>query len=280
MAKKKTTKKTTKKKTAKKSTPNAVQPEVNIGMIGHVDHGKTTLVQVLSGKWADTHSEEMKRGITIRLGYADVAFYKYPNAKGIDAYGVLPESKNGDKGELLRKISLIDAPGHESLMATMLCGANIMDGALLLVSAAEECPQPQTREHLQALEIVGVEKLIIIQNKIDLVSEEQAKKNYDQIKAFLQGSRYEDAPIIPMSAKHAINLDILIETMISLPAAFLAARSNTARFARATLSSSYPVTKSWKKTRKSGNPLPRPLQASWSAASPPIALTQVAASPL
>jgi len=216
MAKKKTTKKTTKKKTAKKSTPNAVQPEVNIGMIGHVDHGKTTLVQVLSGKWADTHSEEMKRGITIRLGYADVAFYKYPNAKGIDAYGVLPESKNGDKGELLRKISLIDAPGHESLMATMLCGANIMDGALLLVSAAEECPQPQTREHLQALEIVGVEKLIIIQNKIDLVSEEQAKKNYDQIKAFLQGSRYEDAPIIPMSAKHAINLDILIETIEEL----------------------------------------------------------------
>lgn len=227
MAKKKTTKKTTKKKTKGKKTTKkkaeskpektkAIQPEINIGMIGHVDHGKTTLVQVLSGKWADTHSEEIKRGITIRLGYADVTFYEYPDAKDTDAYGVTPENKTGQKGKLLRKVSLIDAPGHESLMATMLCGANIMDGALLLVSATEPCPQPQTREHLQALDIVGVEKLIVIQNKIDLISEEQATKNHEQIKAFLEGTRYEDAPIIPMSAKHAINLDMLIKTIEDL----------------------------------------------------------------
>jgi translation initiation factor 2 subunit 3 len=127
---------------------------------------------------------------------------------------VKPEcAKCGGKAELLRKISLVDAPGHESLMATMLCGANIMDGALLLISATEACPQPQTREHVQALEIVGIENLIVIQNKIDLVSEEQAKKNHAEIKAFLKGTKYENAPIIPMSAIHSINLDVLIQTI-------------------------------------------------------------------
>lgn len=199
---------------AKKHSKEAIQPEINIGMIGHVDHGKTTLVQTLSGKWTDTHSEEIKRGITIRLGYADVSFYKCKKCEGNDAYGATEKClKCGEEAEFLRKISLVDAPGHESLMATMLCGANIMDGALLLVSAAETCPQPQTREHVQALEIVGIDNLIIVQNKIDLVTAEQAKKNYDDIKAFLKGTKFENAPIIPMSAIHSINLDVLIKTI-------------------------------------------------------------------
>lgn len=204
-------------KTDESSAKTFAQPEINIGMIGHVDHGKTTLVQTLSGKWTDTHSEEVKRGITIRLGYADVAFYKCKKCDGSDAYGVTPKCpKCGSEAEFLRKISLVDAPGHESLMATMLCGANIMDGALLLVSAAETCPQPQTREHLQALEIVGIDNLIVVQNKIDLVSPEQAKKNFDEIKAFLKGTKFEKVPIIPMSAIHSINLDALIQTIQEL----------------------------------------------------------------
>ncbi len=206
----------TKKRSSSKDGASAehVQPEINVGMIGHVDHGKTTLVQTLSGKWTDTHSEEIKRGITIRLGYADVTFYKCKKCDGADAYGIRPTcTKCNEPAEFIRKISLVDAPGHESLMATMLCGANIMDGALLLVSASETCPQPQTREHLQALEIVGIDNLIIVQNKIDLVSPEQATKNYDEIKAFLKGTKYENAPIIPMSAIHSINLDVLIQTI-------------------------------------------------------------------
>ncbi len=201
-----------KKEAETKTIP--VQPEINIGLVGHVDHGKTTLVQTLSGKWTDTHSEEIKRGITIRLGYADVAFYKCKKCEGADAYTVSPDCpKCKEPAEFLRKISLVDAPGHESLMATMLCGANIMDGALLLISATETCPQPQTREHLQALEIVGIDNLIVIQNKIDLVPEEQAKKNYAEIKAFLKGTKFENAPIVPMSAIHSINLDVLIQTI-------------------------------------------------------------------
>ncbi|PIN81832.1 translation initiation factor IF-2 subunit gamma [Candidatus Woesearchaeota archaeon CG10_big_fil_rev_8_21_14_0_10_30_7] len=186
-------------------------------MIGHVDHGKTTLVKALSGKWTDTHSEEMKRGITIRLGYADVTIYKCKKCKTPENYSLYDKClKCKTKGELIKNISLVDAPGHESLMATMLCGANIMDGALVLISANEECPQPQTQEHLMALEITGIKYVIILQNKIDLVSEEQAKKNYEQIKKFLKGTAYENAPIIPISALHNINIDYLLQTMNEL----------------------------------------------------------------
>tara|TARA_Y100000310_G_scaffold256347_1_gene264123 strand:- start:135 stop:1274 length:1140 start_codon:yes stop_codon:yes gene_type:complete len=163
-------------------------PELSIMMVGHVDHGKTTLLERLSGKWTDTHSEELKRGITIRLGYATI------------------ETKT-------RKLSFIDAPGHETLMATMLSGAAIADAAILLVAANEDCPQPQTKEHLMALEIIGIKKIIIVQNKIDLVSKEDALKNHKQIKDFIKGTIAEKAPIIPISAQHNINIDALQETI-------------------------------------------------------------------
>ena len=98
-------------------------------------------------------------------------------------------------------------------MATMLAGATIIDGAILLVAANELCPQPQTREHLMALEIMGVENIVIVQNKIDLVSAERALRNYQQIKAFLQGTKYENAPIIPISAQRGVNIDMLLEAI-------------------------------------------------------------------
>jgi translation initiation factor 2 subunit 3 len=189
-------------------------PEVNIGMIGHVDHGKTTLTQRLTGKWTDEHSEELKRGISIRLGYADAAFYKCSTCDDPACYStqkVCPNCKG--KTELLRVVSFVDAPGHETLMATMLSGAAIMDGALLVIAANEVCPQPQTREHLMALEIIGAKRIIIVQNKIDLVSEEDAVKNYEQILKFIKGTCAEGAPIIPVSAHHDINIDVLIKTM-------------------------------------------------------------------
>lgn len=205
------------------------QPVLNIGMVGHVDHGKTTLLERLSGKWTDTHSEELKRGITIRLGYADVIFRKCPKCaesgergsqteltSHVDAKAYTTKEKcalcNSDTIPL-RKASFVDAPGHESLMATMLAGATIMDGALLLVAANENCPQPQTREHLMALEIIGVKNVIVVQNKIDLVNEEQAFKNYEQIKNFLKGTSYENAPIIPISAQHKVGLDFLMKAI-------------------------------------------------------------------
>src|SRR3989338_5249261 len=202
------------KAAAKKEVPDLIQPEINIGLCGHVDHGKTTLLERLSGKWTDTHSEELKRGITIRLGYADVTFRKCEKCEGAKAYTTKEECPHcNSKTVPLRKVSFVDAPGHESLMATMLSGATIMDGALLLVAANEECPQPQTREHLMALQIIGIKNVIVVQNKIDLVSEEQALKNYEQIKEFLKGTDFENAPIIPISAQHRVGLDFLMQAI-------------------------------------------------------------------
>ncbi len=199
---------------AKKGEADNLVPEISIGLVGHVDHGKTTLTQALSGKWTDVHSEELKRGITIRLGYADSIFYKCPKCKDSDAYSPIEKCpKCNAKGIPLRKVSFIDAPGHETLMATMLSGAAIIDAALLLVSATEDCPQPQTREHLMALEIIGVKDIIIVQNKIDLVSEEDLIKSHEKIKKFLKGTIAENAPIIPISAQHNVNIDVLIETI-------------------------------------------------------------------
>jgi len=197
------------KKASKKE--EAGQPVVNIGIVGHVDHGKTTLLERLSGKWADTHSEEMKRGITIRLGYADVTFRKCEKCKLLTVKDKCPECKSETK--ILRKVSFVDAPGHESLMATMLAGATIMDGALVLIAANENCPQPQTREHIMALEIIGIENIVIVQNKVDLVSEEQAIKNSEQIKKFIKTTKYKNALIIPIAAQHNVGISALIEAI-------------------------------------------------------------------
>ena len=140
-----------------------LQAEVNIGLIGHVDHGKTSLTLALTGKWTDTHSEELKRGISIRLGYADTTIYKC-KTHGYTIKEKCPQCKK--PCNLQRKISFIDAPGHETLMATMLSGAALMNGALLVIAANEECPQPRTVEHLMALKLGEIKNVIVVQNKI------------------------------------------------------------------------------------------------------------------
>lgn len=190
------------------------QAEVNIGTIGHVDHGKSTLVKALSGTFPDTHSEELKRGITIRLGYADTDVRycpKCPEDKKWTTKETCP--KCGKETKISRRISFVDAPGHEVLMATLLTGASIFDGAILVIAANEDCPQAQTREHLAAMNAVGIENIVIAQNKVELVSEEQAMRNYQQIQDFIKGTIAEGAPIIPISAIHEANLDVLVKTI-------------------------------------------------------------------
>jgi translation initiation factor 2 subunit 3 len=190
------------------------QPEVNIGTIGHVDHGKTTLVQALTGVWASRHSEELKRGITIKLGYADMPIYRCPDCeppKNYSTEATCPAC--GSRATFVRAVSFVDAPGHEALMATMLSGAAIMDGALLVIAADEPCPQPQTREHLAAAGVTGIRNLVIVQNKIDIVDESKARKSYEEIKRFIKGTVAENAPIIPVSAQHRVNIDVLIQAM-------------------------------------------------------------------
>jgi len=190
------------------------QAEINIGTAGHVDHGKTTLIQALTGSWAAKHSEELRRGITIKVGYADTAIYKCLNCPPPECYTVREEcTKCEGPAELQRIVSFVDCPGHEVLMTTMLSGAAIMDGAILVIAADETVPQPQTREHLAALGVIGVDKIIIVQNKIELVSKEQVIDNHKRILEFIEGTIAEGSPIIPISALHEANIDILIEAL-------------------------------------------------------------------
>jgi translation initiation factor 2 subunit 3 len=194
-------------------TGNNRQPEVNIGLVGHVDHGKTTLVQALSGEWTDQHSEEMKRGISIRLGYADATFRRCPGMDEPECYTVDEECANGEESEPVRTVSFVDAPGHETLMATMLSGASMMDGAVLIIAANEPVPQAQTAEHLMALDIIGIENIVIAQNKVDLVDGQRARDNYEEIQEFVAGTVAEDAPVVPISAQQEVNMDLLMQAI-------------------------------------------------------------------
>ena len=187
------------------------QPCVNIGTAGHVDHGKTTLIQALTGVWTSVHSQELKRGITIRVGYSDAAFYKCKSCEPPLGYSTTPKCPNcGKESELSRVVSFVDSPGHESLMANMLSGAALMDGAMLVVAANEKVPKPQTKEHLLALQTLGIKQIILVQNKVDLVSYKEALDNYNDITKFVKGTKIAKSPIIPISAQSKLNIDALI----------------------------------------------------------------------
>ncbi len=197
------------------------QPCVNIGTAGHVDHGKTTLIQALTGSWTSVHSQELKRGITIRVGYSDAAFYKCKKCEEPLGYSTTPKCNNcGEESELSRVVSFVDSPGHESLMANMLSGSALMDGALLLAAANEQVPKPQTKEHLLALQTLGITQIVIVQNKVDLLSYKEALANYQDITKFVKGTHAEKSPIVPISAQSGLNIDALIgaiESAIKTP---------------------------------------------------------------
>ena len=165
------------------------------------------MVEAITGVWAARHSEELRRGITIKLGYADAPIYKCPKCELPQCYcteSTCPQC--GTSTEFIRAVSFVDAPGHEALMATMLSGAAVMDGALLVIAADEHCPQPQSREHLAAIEITGVKNLVIVQNKIDIVDEKRALESHREIASFVKGTVADGAPIIPVS-----NIDVIIQ---------------------------------------------------------------------
>lgn len=195
------------------------QPQINIGTLGHVDHGKTTLVHSLTGIWTARYSEEIRRGITIKLGYATATIMKCPKCLPPESYTTYALSNNGycvhcgSKLIPLRNVSFVDAPGHDMLISTMLSGAAVMDVGILVVDATVPAPQPQTREHLKAMEIIGLKNIIIVQNKLDVVTKERAMESYKEIKNMILTSYLADVnpPIIPISALHKANLDLLIE---------------------------------------------------------------------
>lgn len=196
------------------STVLPAQPEINIGTMGHVDNGKSTIVEALTGVWTARHSEELRRGITIKLGYADTAVYKCPSCPEPESYRTTPRCpKCGSEAVFQRAISFIDCPGHHSLMVTMLSGAALFDGGLFVVDSRVSFPQLQDGEHLLASSILGVKKMVIAQNKIDLVTREEALNNYEEVVDGVRGTAADGAPVVPVSGQHAINIDLLIQAM-------------------------------------------------------------------
>ncbi|KAL5568935.1 hypothetical protein UlMin_025510 [Ulmus minor] len=201
------------------------QATINIGTIGHVAHGKSTVVKALSGVQTVRFKNELERNITIKLGYANAKIYtcedeRCPRPMCYKAYGSEKEDRplcdvpgfENVRMKLLRHVSFVDCPGHDILMATMLNGAAIMDGALLLIAANESCPQPQTSEHLAALEMMR--NIIILQNKVDLVQENAAFNQHEAIQKFIQGTVAEGAPIVPISAQLKYNIDAVCEYIV------------------------------------------------------------------
>lgn len=207
-------------------TPEVIsrQATINIGTIGHVAHGKSTVVKAVSGVQTVRFKTELERNITIKLGYANAKIYEaedssIPRPERFESQSSSHPDKYFNKKlncnmVLRRHVSFVDCPGHDILMATMLNGAAVMDAALLLISGDGSCPQPQTSEHLAAVEIMKLKNIIILQNKIDLVNENEAAAQYEEIKSFVKGTVADDAPIIPISAQLKYNIDAVCEYIV------------------------------------------------------------------
>ncbi|KAI0764095.1 elongation factor Tu GTP binding domain-containing protein [Irpex lacteus] len=202
------------------------QATINLGTIGHVAHGKSTVVKAISGVTTVRFKNELVRNITIKLGYANAKIYKCENeaCPRPGCYRSYRSDKEdnppcerpgcGWRMKLIRHVSFVDCPGHDILMATMLNGAAVMDAALLLIAGNETCPQPQTSEHLAAVEIMKLENIIILQNKVDLIKEAQALEHQKSISAFVKGTVAEASPIVPISAQLKYNIDAVNEYIV------------------------------------------------------------------
>ncbi|KAJ3028444.1 UNVERIFIED_CONTAM: Eukaryotic translation initiation factor 2 subunit 3 [Siphonaria sp. JEL0065] len=202
------------------------QATINIGTIGHVAHGKSTVVKAISGVQTVRFKNELERNITIKLGYANAKIFKcsneacprpgcYKSAKSSQEEGFACERQNClGKMKLLRHVSFVDCPGHDILMATMLNGAAVMDAALLLIAGNETCPQPQTSEHLAAIQIMKLKNILILQNKVDLIKESAALEQHEQILKFIKGTVADGAPVIPISAQLKYNIDAINEYIV------------------------------------------------------------------
>ncbi len=179
------------------------QPIINIGMLGSVSDGKSTTVYSMTGVKTQKHSNEMKRNITIKPGYANMKIYK-----NNDKYNI-------KQGELVHHVSFIDCPGHYQLIVTMLSCIKLMDGIILVVSAAESLEKkPQLLQHIMAIKISGIKNVIVLLNKLDLVKKSVALERYNQLCDLL--NKYEIKPkiIIPVCMNYGIGVDVLLSSIM------------------------------------------------------------------
>lgn len=187
-----------------------------IGTLGHVSEGKSTLIRALTGVKTQRHQKEQVRNITIHLGYANCKIYQHRET------GTLVAQKTSDPAPddsiLVAHLSFVDCPGHEAFLATMLGGASIMDSACFVIAANQEViPQPQTYEHLVAADMLGLQRITILQNKLDLITKEEAVANEAKIRAFTAETVAESAPLYPICAQHGWNIQEVLEHLLAQP---------------------------------------------------------------
>ncbi len=194
------------------------QPIFNIGSIGHVAHGKSTLVKSITGVKTQKYSSEQERNITIHIGYANTKIFMDNNGQ----LHTTPSKKEsltdfeGNEMTLVGHVSFVDVPGHEAFMSNMISGAAVMHACILVIASNEPIPQPQTYEHFQAVKNVNIKDFIILQNKLDLVEESSNEMILNDIKKFVQGTVAEKSPIIPSSIQNDINRDEVLRNILNL----------------------------------------------------------------
>ena len=181
------------------------QPQLNIGMLGSVSDGKSTTVFKLSGTKTQKYSSELKRNITIKPGYANMKIF---NKDGnLDSCN----SNENLEGELVHHLSFVDCPGHYELIITMLSNIEVMDGIILVVSAAETLSnKPQLLQHMQAIQIGNFENVIVLFNKLDLITKEVALQRKKELDMLLEKYNITPRVIIPT----AINLGLGKENIL------------------------------------------------------------------
>ena len=187
------------------------QAIINVGCIGHVSNGKSTLVKQMTGVKTQKFKSEQERNITINVGYANCKIF-HSDKTGEYSYCSSDISKQYDSQDnemkLIHHISFVDCPGHENYMSNMLSGASIIDMAFLVEAAnAKIVPQPQTLEHFVAIQNTSIKDIVVIQNKCDLVTKDEIYSNKDKIDQFTEDFMEEPLPVIPVIAQTGSNIE-------------------------------------------------------------------------
>lgn len=200
----------------------AKQPIVNIGMIGHVSDGKSTLTKCLTGIATQKHKDELIRNITIKLGYANAKIFKCLECSAPECYQCTPSNIMnhdckicGANTQLVMHTSHVDCPGHHELMSVMLNGTAVMDYTILVESCVNDLfPAPQTVEHYNITKTIGIKPAIVILNKADLMAKQSDK--LPNLITLLRNFTKNSAPVIPISGTLGLNIDVVCEILANL----------------------------------------------------------------
>jgi len=199
-----------------------MQPTINIGCLGSVTDGKSSMVNTICKIKTQKHSSEHIRNITIKLGYANAKIFKCNNCAEPDCYESFKSNINtakcslcNDEMKLIKHISFVDCPGHNDLLLTMLNGISVMDHSIIVVSAVEAIEtKRQLKEHITAAGISNMKDYIVCLNKLDLIERSMVTQKYHEIKRYLENTPIINAPIIPTSFNRGINKKSLLKYIV------------------------------------------------------------------